>query len=72
MQPVFWNSTIYYLMFMAFQLFDRLRVERPNFRDKVTGVIGDCALPGLGISSDDRHMLAERVHVVIHGAATVK
>lgn len=35
-------------------------------------IVGDCTLPNLGISSEDRQELIENVDVVIHGAATVR
>lgn len=38
----------------------------------MVGISGDCVLPGLGISAEDRTLLTQRVHLVFHGAATVR
>lgn len=54
------------------QLFDILRKESPDFKSKVTGISGECGIPGLGISLEDRAILIEKVQIVIHGAATVR
>lgn len=35
-------------------------------------ISGDCTLPDLGISDDDRKLLAENVSIVYHCAATVR
>lgn len=35
-------------------------------------ISGDCSLPDLGISDDDRKLLAENVSIVYHCAATVR
>lgn len=42
-------------------VFDRLKTENQKFRHKVIAVAGDCALPVLGLSSQDRKMLIEEV-----------
>lgn len=44
----------------------------PKFRHHFQGIAGDCMLPGLGVSSEDRKMLLERVNIVFHMAATVR
>ncbi|XP_055714402.1 fatty acyl-CoA reductase wat-like [Phlebotomus papatasi] len=53
-------------------LYDRLREIQPKFRHKIHPIAGDCALPGLGISSHDRTILTKSVHIVFHVAATVR
>lgn len=35
-------------------------------------ISGDCSLPDLGISDDDRKLLAENISIVYHCAATVR
>lgn len=61
------------LIFLNFlQLFEKLKREKPKFRNRVIGISGDCVLPGLGISPEDRTLLAQNVNVVFHGAATVR
>lgn len=42
-------------------VFDRLRKEYPKFRHKVVGVGGDCGLPELGLSMQDRQMIISQV-----------
>ncbi|XP_054280185.1 fatty acyl-CoA reductase wat-like isoform X2 [Macrosteles quadrilineatus] len=41
-------------------------------RHKVEAVEGDCSLPGLGLSDQDRCLLVSKVSIVIHAAATVR
>ncbi|EFA05024.1 fatty acyl-CoA reductase wat [Tribolium castaneum] len=53
-------------------IFDRLKKEFPKFRHKVVGIGGDCSLPDLGISQQDRQVLINEVSVIFHVAATVR
>ncbi|CAH1962551.1 unnamed protein product [Acanthoscelides obtectus] len=53
-------------------IFERLRKECPKFRHKVVGIAGDCTLPDLGLSIEDRKLLMDKVNVVFHVAATVR
>ncbi|CAH0549612.1 unnamed protein product [Brassicogethes aeneus] len=53
-------------------IFDRLKRECPKFKHKIVGVAGDCSLPHLGLSLQDRRILMDEVHVIFHVAATVK
>nr|CAI5821299.1 unnamed protein product [Callosobruchus analis] len=41
----------------------RLRNECPKFRHKVVGIAGDCSLPDLGLSIEDRKLLIDKVNV---------
>lgn len=41
--------------------FARLRNEVPKFQHKVIGISGDCGLPDLGISLQDRQLLINEV-----------
>ncbi|XP_004930760.1 putative fatty acyl-CoA reductase CG5065 [Bombyx mori] len=53
--------------------FDRLRKEKPGvFQSKVLVVPGDVMEDGLGLSDEDRKLLAERVNIVFHIAASVR
>lgn len=54
------------------QVFDQLREKTPKFRHKIVAIAGDCAVAGLGISISDRQTLISNVHIVFHGAATVR
>lgn len=38
----------------------------------MTIISGDCCLPGLGISPEERELLKDQTNIVIHGAATVR
>lgn len=44
----------------------------PKYHHKVSGVAGDCSLPGLGLSVSSRNTLINEVNIIIHGAATVR
>lgn len=55
-----------------FQLFMRLKHERPKFHHKISAVAGDVSLPGLGLSATDRQTLADEVNIVFHAAATIR
>nr|XP_018914569.1 PREDICTED: putative fatty acyl-CoA reductase CG5065 [Bemisia tabaci] len=54
-------------------LFDLLKIMRgEEITKKVSCVAGDVMEPNLGLSSEDRKMLAEEVEIVFHGAATIR
>ncbi|KAJ4443265.1 hypothetical protein ANN_04933 [Periplaneta americana] len=53
-------------------IFDRLKKEVPDYQQKITIVSGDCQVEQLGLSSSDRRLIIEEVHIVFHVAATVK
>jgi len=53
-------------------LFEKLKAEDNGFRKKIIAVEGDCTLPGLGLSPDDRQCIVENVNIVFHMAATVR
>ncbi|XP_011495398.1 PREDICTED: putative fatty acyl-CoA reductase CG5065 [Ceratosolen solmsi marchali] len=53
-------------------VFDRLRRECPGDLGKLFPVKGDVSQPELGLSSEDRQMLMQRVNIVFHSAATVR
>lgn len=53
-------------------IFDGLRTKNPAAFNKIYPVKGDVSLPNLGLSSEDRNMLVQRVNIVFHSAATVK
>lgn len=40
--------------------------------DKVYPIAGDVSEPNLAISESDRRLLADTVHIVYHGAATIR
>uniref|UniRef100_A0A0A9WBX3 Fatty acyl-CoA reductase n=2 Tax=Lygus hesperus TaxID=30085 RepID=A0A0A9WBX3_LYGHE len=53
-------------------LFSVLEKNEPKFRHRITPLTGDCALPGLGLSPEERQLLINEVGIVFHGAATVR
>lgn len=54
------------------QLYDRLKEEVKEFRDRIVTVNGDCGIKGLGLSEKDRNLLLADVTIVFHLAATVR
>jgi thioester reductase-like protein len=44
----------------------------PDFKQKIIGIEGDMLDPHLGISPENQEMLANKIHVVFHSAATVR
>lgn len=61
-------------LWIHFQLFDGLKETRglDTIINQCHVISGDCSLPDLGISDDDRKLLAENVSIVYHCAATVR
>ncbi|KAH8289032.1 hypothetical protein KR054_004442, partial [Drosophila jambulina] len=53
-------------------LFEVLLKSKPQALQRVSTIAGDCLEHDLGISIRDRQLLASEVHIVIHGAATVR
>ncbi|KAH8353836.1 hypothetical protein KR084_005274, partial [Drosophila pseudotakahashii] len=53
-------------------VFEVLLRAKPDALQRVCPIAGDCLDTDLGISESDRRILAAEVHVVIHGAATVR
>ncbi|XP_036673844.3 fatty acyl-CoA reductase wat [Drosophila suzukii] len=53
-------------------VFEVLLRTKPDALQRVCPIAGDCLEPDLGISEHDRRILTAEVHVVIHGAATVR
>lgn len=54
------------------KVFDRLKIEQPNYREKLQIIQGDLCKPLLGISKSDLELLASEVTIVYHAAATVR
>lgn len=49
-----------------------MKQVNPKYRCQITIISGDCSLPGLGISADERETIMENVNIVLHSAATVR
>lgn len=56
--------------FLQEPLFDTVRSQK--LLHKVHPIKGDIALPSLGLSPEDRKLLADKVNIVFHSAATVR
>lgn len=56
------------------QLFETVRNQRglEALHNTVSVVNGDVSLPALGLSTEDRKMLCERISIIYHAAATVR
>ncbi|XP_072906002.1 fatty acyl-CoA reductase 1 isoform X2 [Hemitrygon akajei] len=54
------------------KLFDRLREEQPDFKEKVVAVSSELTQPELGLSQADKDLLISCVNIVFHCAATVR
>ncbi|XP_032686156.1 fatty acyl-CoA reductase wat-like [Odontomachus brunneus] len=52
-------------------IFDRLKEEVPNFRNKIVPVEADFSVDGLGLSYNEENFLMQDVSVVFHMAASV-
>ncbi|KAF0767976.1 fatty acyl-CoA reductase wat-like isoform X1 [Aphis craccivora] len=53
-------------------IFDRLRIEKPDFMTKIKIIDGHLEEQSLGISSNNRDWLIKNVNFVFHCAATIK
>ena len=62
------------LVVICLQLFEKVKKMRgiDALKKSVSAIDGDVSLIGLGLSDEDRKLLCERVHIVYHGAATVR
>ncbi|KAH8247093.1 hypothetical protein KR032_009193 [Drosophila birchii] len=54
------------------EVFDLLIKEKPEAFQRICPIAGDFMAADLGLSEQDRRLLASEVQIVIHGAATVR
>jgi len=54
------------------QLFESLRKSRPEAKKQLVAIAGDMLEQDLAMSAADRALLAERVDIIYHCAATVR
>ncbi|MGH0143251.1 UNVERIFIED_CONTAM: hypothetical protein FKN15_040281 [Acipenser sinensis] len=54
------------------KLFDRLREEQPDFKEKIIAVNSDLTQLELDLSKEDQEKLADCIQIVFHCAATVR
>lgn len=50
----------------------KFRLKNDILNEKLIAIAGDISLPELGISQNDRNILQNNVHIIIHSAATVR
>ncbi|XP_036147070.1 fatty acyl-CoA reductase wat [Monomorium pharaonis] len=53
-------------------LYNQVKKEVPNFRQKVVPVIGDLNVKDFGLSANDKNMLINEVSIIFHMAANVR
>lgn len=56
----------------VFQIFDKLRDEKPEVLDKVKPINGNICLPNLGMDDQQKKSIVGKTNVVFHSAATIK
>ncbi|XP_062856189.1 fatty acyl-CoA reductase 1 isoform X1 [Trichomycterus rosablanca] len=54
------------------RLFDRLKVEQPDFAEKIVAVNSDLTQPDLNLSKEDQNTLTDCINIVFHCAATIR
>lgn len=54
------------------QIFEKVKKDQPNFKDKFIAINGDMFQPDLGISKSDKELLEREIHIVFHSAATIR
>ncbi|CAJ1057575.1 fatty acyl-CoA reductase 1 isoform X2 [Xyrichtys novacula] len=54
------------------KLFERVQEEQPDFAKKIIAVNSDLILPELDLSKEDQSILAEKINIVFHCAATIR
>lgn len=59
------------MIFLVFQVFDRVRKEYPEALDKILVLDGDIAMDNLGLSKTDEELIKSNVNIVFHSAATI-
>lgn len=54
------------------KLFDRLRDENPDFRQKIIAINSELTQPKLALSEEDKEIIIDSTNVIFHCAATVR
>ncbi|XP_077914506.1 fatty acyl-CoA reductase 1 isoform X4 [Halichoerus grypus] len=54
------------------KLFDRLRDENPDFREKVIAINSELTQPKLALSEEDEEIIIDSINIIFHCAATVR
>ncbi|XP_012636180.1 fatty acyl-CoA reductase 1 isoform X2 [Microcebus murinus] len=54
------------------KLFDRLRDENPDFREKIIAINSELTQPKLALSEEDKEVIIDSTNIIFHCAATVR
>ncbi|MXQ81433.1 hypothetical protein E5288_WYG005824 [Bos mutus] len=54
------------------KLFDRLRDENPDFREKIIAINSELTQPKLALSEEDKEIIIDSTNIIFHCAATVR
>ncbi|KAM5224288.1 fatty acyl-CoA reductase 1 isoform 1-T1 [Hipposideros larvatus] len=54
------------------KLFDRLRDENPDFREKIIAISSELTQPKLALSEEDKEIIIDSTNIIFHCAATVR
>ncbi|XP_013367467.1 PREDICTED: fatty acyl-CoA reductase 1 isoform X4 [Chinchilla lanigera] len=54
------------------KLFDRLRDENPDFREKIVAINSELTQPKLALSEEDKEVIIDSTNIIFHCAATVR
>ncbi|XP_049636995.1 fatty acyl-CoA reductase 1 isoform X2 [Suncus etruscus] len=54
------------------KLFDRLRDENPDFREKIIAISSELTQPKLALSEEDKEVIIDSTNIIFHCAATVR
>ncbi|KAG5199582.1 hypothetical protein MJG53_010414 [Ovis ammon polii x Ovis aries] len=54
------------------KLFDRLRDENPDFREKIIAINSELTRPKLALSEEDKEIIIDSTNIIFHCAATVR
>ncbi|XP_063107939.1 fatty acyl-CoA reductase 1 isoform X5 [Cavia porcellus] len=57
---------------LSSKLFDRLRDENPDFREKIVAINSELTQPKLALSEEDKEVIVDSTNIIFHCAATVR
>ncbi|ELW70783.1 Fatty acyl-CoA reductase 1 [Tupaia chinensis] len=57
---------------LSSKLFDRLRDENPDFREKIIAINSELTQPKLALSEEDKEVIIDSTNIIFHCAATVR
>lgn len=57
---------------LSSKLFDRLRDENPDFREKIAAINSELTHSKLALSEEDKEVIVDSTNIIFHCAATVR